>query len=382
MKSEIKYIPVHQKDYTFFNSVIDVRELLELTQVVERTNDHYEKINVDIFNLESSIEEVNSLKLNAGIQRELIPNKLSQIADYLKGDKGLFPNSVIINISDRLELVEFNESIIEIPHDPSIVVTALDGQHRLQGYKKYLEKYNNKEVFQVPVTIFYNTELDFQAYIFSIINSKQTKINKSLLYDLLALTKSDVDEFKLSHELAGWLHTNNDSILKGNFKMLGKGDGWLSQAAFIDYLMPLIHGSKRRKIPAVFEPYKESKKYYQIAYFINDYFKSLINCYNKEFYSDEYIFRTSFIFGLFMKFMPYVFVYSFDSNELIYSQEKIDEIFRLVKQINIDFKKGGANSGVGSIGRQNKLLNELIDSIKQHGIDFEKEMYKYKKYIA
>ena len=382
MTTKIKYIPVRQKNFLFYNSVIDIKDLLNLTEIVERKSQYYEKIELDIFDLENSIQEVDQLKLNAGIQRELIPNKLSQIAEYLKEENGIFPNSIILNISDRLELVSFENNQISIPEDKSILITAIDGQHRLMGYRKYLEKYNENEIFEVPITIFYNLELDFQAYIFSIINSKQTKINKSLLYDLLALTKKDVDDFKLSHEIATWLQTNEKSVLKGDFKMLGKGDGWLSQAAFIDYLMPLIHNSKRRKVPPIFLPFSERKEYFKIAFFINDYFKSLIKTYEKEFYSDRYIFRTSFTFGLFMKLMPYVFIYSLKNDTLDYEVFKIEEIFYKIKSSGIDFEKGGKNSGVGSIGKQNQLLNEVVRAIESKDINFEEEFLKFKKYFA
>lgn len=373
----IKYIPVRQKNFLFYSSVIDIRDLLALTEIVERKSDHYEKIELDIFDLENSIQEVNELKLNAGIQRELIPEKLSQIADYLKEENGIYPNSIILNISDKLELVTFSSSEIVIPFEASILITAIDGQHRLMGFKKYIEKFGSTEMFEVPVTLFYNLELDFQAYIFSIINSKQTKINKSLLYDLLALTKKDVDDFKLCHEIATWLQTNEKSVLQGNFKMLGKGTGWLSQAAFIDYLMPLIHDSKRKRIPPVFLPYLKRKQYFKIAYFINDYFKALVEIYSSEFYSDRYIFRTSFTFGLFMKLMPFVFIHSVN-NTLEYDFDKIREIFNTLKEHDVDFKKGGENSGIGSSGKQNQLLNQIVNILETKGIDFRSEFEKFK----
>lgn len=379
MATKIKYIPVRQKEFLFYNSVISIKDLLDLTEIVERKSSHYEEIELDIFDLENSIKVVNELKLNAGIQRELIPDKLSQIAEYLKKENGIFPNSIIINISDKLDLVTFNENEILIPLDPSIIITAIDGQHRLMGFKKYLEKYGSNEIFEIPITIFYNLELDFQAYIFSIINSKQTKINKSLLYDLLALTKKDVDDFKLCHEIATWLQTNQKSILKGNFKMLGKGDGWLSQAAFIDYLMPLIHSTNRRKVPPIFQPYVNNKQYFNIAFFINDYFRALTNTYSGEFFSENYIFRTSFTFGLFMKLMPYVFIYSIRENSLEYETTRIENIFTIIKQNNIDFSKGGENSGIGSIGKQNQLLNQIVKVIEKGNIDFQVEFEKFKR---
>jgi DGQHR domain-containing protein len=319
------------------------------------------------------------LKLKAGIQRELVPEKLKQIAEYLKGENGLIPNSIILNISDKFELISFDDNKITIPEDPSIIITAIDGQHRLMGYKKYLEKADPSEIFEVPVTIFYNLELDFQAYIFSIINSKQTKINKSLLYDLLVLKSKDIDDFKLCHEIATWLQTNDKSVLKGNLKMLGKGNGWLSQAAFIDYLLPLINKPSKRNGLPIFSSLIQKKQYYSIAYFINNYFERLIKTYQNEFYSKDYIFRTSFTFGMFMKLMPYVYVYAFDVTKLNVDNDKVEDVFKRIKAKKIDFFKGGQFSGVGSIGKQNQLLNLIIQHLSEDGIDFNLEFIKFKE---
>ena len=57
-----------------------------------------------------------------------------------------------------------------------------------------------------------------------------------------------------------------------------------------------------------------------------------------------------------MKILPAAFVYSLKSDNL-------EEFVRLVKEANIDFRKGGPNSGTGSSGKQNKLLSEIMEAI-------------------
>jgi len=345
-------------------SVIDAYDIIDKVNVNRRNIDTID-YHIDLLEIEENVIDINNKKIGKGLQRELVQKKVDEICKYLEQNNGLIPNSIILNISDPLEIVVFDndKNIIEIPDDESIILTALDGQHRLEGLKKFL--HNNPNIrYDLPVTIFYNTNLEFQTYLFSTINSTQTKINKSFLYDLLALTSKQVDAFKLCHEIAYWLNASDNSVLKGEFKLLGKGNGWLSQAAFIDYLLPnvfLREGKDNSNV--IFKRLRKGKEYNKIANFINDYFKAIKYIYPIEFSSSDYIFRTSFVFGLFMKFMPYVFIYSLDGAD--YKYDKIVEMISWIKQSNFDFKKGGINSGVGSYGRQNQLLGEFLGIVKQ-----------------
>lgn len=362
---ELKYIPITQKGILYYISVADVNSIAGKVNVNRRTSERKDVEAYDLLKLEENVKEINEKKIGQGLQRELAADKVKEISDYLKGELGLIPNSIILNIADPLGLVRFDNGIINIPDDESIVITALDGQHRLEGLKAYI-KTNTIENYEIPLTIFYNTQLEFQAFLFSIINSKQTKINKSFLYDLLALTKNQIDEFKLSHEIAYWLNDSNESVLKGDFKILGKGSGWLSQAAFIDYLLPNVFlREKKNNSNVIFKKYLQNKQYDKIAEFVNEYFSAIINTvYKDEFRSENYIFRTSFIFGVFMKLMPYVFIYSVDLKTYDYNKEKIIEAISWIKDANIDFRKGGPNSGIGSYGRQNKLIQEILSVLK------------------
>jgi len=362
---ELQYINITQKGLTYFVSVVDALSIVNKINVDRRSNERTDQTVYDLLKIEENIKEINEKKLGKGLQRELMPSKVKEIKEYLSGELGLIPNSIIVNISDPLGLVVFKENTITIPEDESIVLTALDGQHRLEGIKEYIKDFKN-EKYEIPLTLFYNSQLEFQAYLFSTINSKQTKINKSFLYDLLALSSNQIDEFKLSHEIAYWLNDSNDSVLKDNFKLLGKGPGWLSQAAFIDFLLPnLFLSEKKDTSNVIFKKYLKQKKYDKIADFVNDYFDVIIrDVYKDEFYSDDYIFKTSFIFGVFMKIMPYSFIYSLNLDSFEYDKAKLKETINCIKSSNFDFKKGGVNSGVGSYGRQNKIVQEIIEIFK------------------
>jgi DGQHR domain-containing protein len=59
------------------------------------------------------------------------------------------------------------------------VATIIDGQHRLKGLEEA-----GKPEFELPISIFIGADEATEASIFSIVNLAQTKVNKSLAYDL------------------------------------------------------------------------------------------------------------------------------------------------------------------------------------------------------
>ena len=79
-----------------------------------------------------------------------------------------------------------------------------------------------------------------KAYVFSIINSKQTKVSSSLIYDLFSLSQHR-SPTKTAHEIARALNRNTESPFYKRLKMLGKkiegeDKATLSQGTFVKYL--------------------------------------------------------------------------------------------------------------------------------------------------
>lgn len=60
-----------------------------------------------------------------------------------------------------------------------------------------------------------------KAYVFSIINSKQTRVNPSIVYDLFSLAERRSPQ-KTCHEIARGINSNPDSPFYKKLKMLGK----------------------------------------------------------------------------------------------------------------------------------------------------------------
>ncbi len=120
----------------------------------------------------------------------------------------------------------------------SIIGEIIDGQHRIEGIKKS----SKIDDFELPITLMFNLTEEEKAYIFSIINSKQTKVPKSLIYDLFFLSEERSPQ-KTCHEIARLFNSDENSSFFKRLKMLGRKEhqeASLSQGSFIKYLLPNI----------------------------------------------------------------------------------------------------------------------------------------------
>ena len=119
------------------------------------------------------------------------------------------------------------------------IAKVIDGQHRIEGLKNY-----KGEEFEVNVCIFIEIDVAREGYIFSTVNLAQTKVNKSLAYDLFELAKSRSPQ-KLCHNVAVALDQNEKSPFYHRIKRLGvategRFNETLTQATFVEALIVYI----------------------------------------------------------------------------------------------------------------------------------------------
>lgn len=209
----------------------------------------YEISYADIRRLEEEQNSEDGLDTYLGIQRELSSVRVNKLKEYVKSVDATFPNSIIIAIDD--DFVRFDDKKLIIEFDRSKegkVAKILDGQHRLAGFEgsdfKYKNQDDESQDFQLLVTIFVEADLHTQAQVFTMVNQNQTKVNKSLVYDLesLAIARSP---YKTAHQIAILLNSRKDSPFYKRIKRLGvKTNGvegeLITQAAIVDNLIKLI----------------------------------------------------------------------------------------------------------------------------------------------
>jgi len=174
-----------------------------------------------------------------GIQRPLNQDRVNEIREYVRTIDACFPNTIIIAVpSENIRSEPANGRLfIKRQQDAAFII---DGQHRLAGFgAEELES-----SFELLVTIFVDLELEEQAYLYSTINSKQTRINPSLAQDLLDFSTVQTPE-KVAHNIAKSSNSDPTSPWWRHIKMLGVNDeiteGIITQHAFVTELLSLLY---------------------------------------------------------------------------------------------------------------------------------------------
>lgn len=193
-----------------------------------------------------------------GIQRKLNPNRVKDIKKYVNHMDATFPTGVILAIGSENLSYSSKTLRMTVTRDDK-VAQIIDGQHRIAGLQNFSGK------FDLPVTIFVDMDLQDKAMTFATINLQQTKVSKSLVYDLYAFQKSR-SPVKTCHQIARLLNTEQSSPLFERIKILGVASGPeqsyqnITQAAFVESLVEYISNDpdddrdilrRGKKLPAV-----------------------------------------------------------------------------------------------------------------------------------
>lgn len=274
---EINCLEIEQPIGTFYVGKIRWQDLLEISysekrRILEETNDE----TASYF----------------GIQRELSDKRLKEISEYVAYQDATFPSSVVLAIPSITRVDEDNE-IVNVTFDPvkkflqirrdSKIAHIIDGQHRIFGLEKYKIDFPEAAStlnFELLVSIFIDIDDDNQSMIFATINKAQTKVNKSLVYDLYELAKTKSPQ-RTAHNIAKLLDEESKSPLKGMVNRLGKANDPLretiTQATLVESFIKYISSNpmkdrdllkKGKKIPLADE--KEIKVRFFRNWFINN----------------------------------------------------------------------------------------------------------------
>ena len=131
-------------------------------------------------------------------QRVLKRSRLKEIGSYLDGG-GFFPNCILVNFRDDVRFerqASFDERQISFGNlflpDRFKSAWIIDGQHRLFGFTEVSEKSNKHAL---PVLAFEKLSTASEAELFATINSKQQKVARGLLDELVGELKFGSDDF-------------------------------------------------------------------------------------------------------------------------------------------------------------------------------------------
>ncbi|MCX7305978.1 MAG: DGQHR domain-containing protein [Hyphomicrobiales bacterium] len=204
---------------------------------------------IAFFDVRRVLKEERDVERYLGIQRPLDLRRVADLEKYVNYYDASFPTAIIIAIEEPYASYDAGARRLTLSNVPrggtapdiaiSNLARVIDGQHRIAGLFKFMG-----ENFDVPVSIFVGADLADQAHIFSTVNLEQTKVNRSLVYDLYALSTSRSPQ-KTCHNIVVTLDQDPDSPFYHRIKRLGVTtiEGRfepISQAGFVEMLMRYI----------------------------------------------------------------------------------------------------------------------------------------------
>lgn len=243
---EIPYISVKQRGEIFFVSRFNANDLKKMANFHFR-DPYYKYYNskkresYDEYICKIQKQGIELKSSEKGIQRRLQYDRIVDIKNFIeKNNDNFFPSSVLLSIdvsNDESFELKYNKMIEEevgyFNLDEESIINIIDGQHRLGGIFSCDD--NIIETIQIPAIILFNVSVSTAAKLFWDINGKQKPVNKSLVYDLYEdIDESASVELKGYHTICQKLYMDMESPLYRQIKMLGVGDGAISQSFFID----------------------------------------------------------------------------------------------------------------------------------------------------
>lgn len=291
----LNYIEVQQPIGTFYLCAIQAMDLLSIVDVSQRTPDN-----------------------ETGIQRERSKSRIVEIGKYCSDPDAVFPTPIVVSVRNQDDVVlDANNHTISYEEN-KIIGNVLDGQHRLWG----IENSEYRDKFVLPVVFMFGLTIEEEAYIFATINSNQTKVSVSLIYDLFENSKYHSPQ-KTAHYIARVMNSQEDSPFYGRLKMLGKKEegqvnATLSQGTFATAVLSLISKKPKEDMIKVkrnepldrdtslpFRDYYIEEKDTVIAKILYNCFTALKNTFPEEWNhpNENILWKTTGFLGI-MKAMP------------------------------------------------------------------------------
>lgn len=233
---------VKQKSGAFFSACLPARALTEIT----------------FSDVRRLVNEERDIERYLGVQRPISKDRVKKIRDYILSPDPTFPTGIIVAIDEecvRFDLEKKEMTLVEahratdtgdgkeIPFGK--IAKVLDGQHRLAGFFNEQGEFDIGDAeFDLNVSIFVGADLSVQAQIFATVNLAQTKVSRSLVYELEDLSKAR-SPFRTAHNIAVGLDGLKSSPFHKRIKRLGyvtpgRTGETITQAAFVEALTNLI----------------------------------------------------------------------------------------------------------------------------------------------
>jgi DGQHR domain-containing protein len=239
---------IRQKDGIFYFVSFKARDILSRVKFTSRFYFEGETIVAEADADDPIAKFIGSVERSEkAFQRMLSRRKVRDIVNFYESaeTQPAIPGSILLFSEEVLKFRPLGQyqSIGDL-EDPKSGFLIIDGQHRLAGLQFYGARNGSMlDQIEVPCVIFDGKTGDFAAEMFVIINSTQTRINKSHLVDLLDRISRYDDETRLAANLVHKLYEEASSPLQYKINRLGgrsRQEKWILQAELFNEIKKLI----------------------------------------------------------------------------------------------------------------------------------------------
>jgi DGQHR domain-containing protein len=271
----VSAVEIHQAGSTFYMARFSARDLAKLVAFVQRGPADRKKHRPR--ELQDHVwEALQKVPFEEkSYQREIRAGKIQEIKRYyekIQEELPLIPTPILLAAKEPL-VVEPGRPLVtlQIPQEPG-AFGIIDGQHRMLALQIFVEEHP-ETTFDVPVVIFSGESLAHMVELFAVINSTQTRVPRSHIYDLTLERPAHLQEPGLAdaYRVVRFLNSDEASPLKGKILMTGTGrGGWVAQAPLVDELVSLFEDKRTRYHTWLDTPEKKGR-------FFRNYFQAVQN---------------------------------------------------------------------------------------------------------
>ena len=203
----------------------------------------------------------------SGYQRPLTSSRLRKISHYVREEEGMLPTSIVLCLRQphRARFASADGASGTLTIDPGVPMWVVDGQHRLYGLQRALEKDKAKWLadYQLPVVIMDGIDAYEEMRTFHVINTRHKGVptdvvDRHLLSmrkaEGLALIEREGEKNYLRGRatmLADFFNDEESSPWRGMIRMPGdslKPEHTLKQHSFVTSLEPVLRGGFVKRV--------------------------------------------------------------------------------------------------------------------------------------
>lgn len=245
-------------------------------------------------------------------QRPLVRKKIDELVQYFRErhehmDLAPLPGAVILVADRRLDFHPLTARArighLELPEEEGLFHT-LDGQHRLVALDEFARaEAANPLVAEalrelaVPAVVFENLSPGHAVEMFVTINTKHTRLKKDVIVSLSGRRLYRDERMACAHDVIRSLNERQDSPLYGTIKILGVGQGQVSQA-------PLASEIERLFVNLEVSPSGARRFVEEARGFFLTFFKQVAQVFPKAWTGRKYSLRRGTALRAFIRVVP------------------------------------------------------------------------------